>query len=473
MKLTPFITALFFSLNLSTAYAGPVATMLKEFMDKNIQMEKLKLDYHLIDLDFQSTDASKPWNLGLEASQIDSKLESASPSANDTLAKAFEGTLSKSFFSGTTLSLGAGMTQYDLTARSSGTETKYSEGIQSLSLSQDIGRNFFGIQDRADLNMALLGKEAGQVALNKGTQAQALNFYSALLKASLSRSMVAFSEEAHRRGVQHTALVRVRVRDGLREKVDLYQVEMTERSLAENVLSAKKEYQDASTELSALLQRKVLDQEIIDLMQEKIAHRKVSSIAWDQSMDAELLEKELETLKLGVKKANSGLIPTIKLNASFKNNALDDGSSKALSESTLGGSDREMVVGVALNWNIGSELESINKQKASAQLMYKEAELVAQQKAYELEISKIENQLSLIDQQIDSSLEKMKLASQVLAEYTRLYNQGRADLDRLIDAESSLINTQNGHISYLFSRELLAANLLYIDNELIQYLKSK
>lgn len=474
MKRMASLSLIFFTFaHTSSVLAGSVSNLMKEYLAKNIQVEALGLQYHLTELGTEESHASKPWTFSMSGNYVDSQLESASASAYDTKSQGATAGLSKSFFSGTTLSLNTGLTKYQLTPKSGGSSTDYSEGYQQLSLAQDLGKNFFGFSDRLGLKIADLSKEKGAVVLNKGMQAQVLSFYSALLKTSLYRSMVEFSKEAYQRGVQHTELVKRRVRDGLREKVDLYQVEMTQRSLEENVLSTQKNYEDAQTELSAMLQRKVEDHEILDLMKETIAHRPISAVSWDQSMDAEVLRKELSSLKLSLSQARNAMIPSLKLSASLKNNAQDEAQSKAFSDSTLGGEDKEMTVGVSFAWNIGSELESINKQRAKAQLIYKEAEEKSAKKAYEFEIDKMLKQLGLIDKQIDSSEEKMKLAKQVLGEYTKLYNQGRADLDRLIDAESSLINTQNGHVSYLFNREILAANLLYVDNKLMEYLESK
>lgn len=453
--------------------AKPVAPLLQEFLAKNIEVEKLGLNYHLLELNDDGAQASKPWNLSFSGTYLDSQLDSASPTAYDTVAKSGAVNLSKELFSGTSFILSTGLSQNDLTLKSGGTTTNSSEGYQQLTLSQSLGQNFFGQQDRADLKVASLNREAGVIGLSKSTQAQILNFYSTLLKTSLYRSMVDFSEQAYKRGIEHTELVKRRVRDGLREKVDLYQVEMTQRSLWENVIASKKNLLDAEAELTAMLQRKINGDEIFDLMQLNIAHQNVPTAPWEKSLDSKLMVKELEALKVGLKKAEYALIPAIKLAASLKNNGIDEQNSKAYSDGTLGGKDKEMALSLTLSWNIGSQLESINAAKNRAQLMYKEAEAKSAEITYRTELEKLQRQIELIDQQIDSSAQKVQLARQVLKEYDRLYNQGRADLDRLIDAESSLINTENGHVSYLYSREILAANLHFLNNGLVEYLEQR
>lgn len=79
-------------------------------------------------------------------------------------------------------------------------------------------------------------------------------------------------------------------------------------------------------------------------------------------------------------------------------------------------------------------------------------------------------QIDLLEKNLVSVKSRKDLALVALQEMTKLYNRGRADLDQVIRAEESLINTEKSFVQYLAQREGLIYKLASLYGTLEEYL---
>ena len=69
--------------------------------------------------------------------------------------------------------------------------------------------------------------------------------------------------------------------------------------------------------------------------------------------------------------------------------------------------------------------------------------------------------------------ERLSISRRVLKEYTRLYRVGKSDLDQLIRAEESLINTEKSLLNYYILYENQLLNLASLYGKTIEYLTKR
>jgi outer membrane protein len=85
----------------------------------------------------------------------------------------------------------------------------------------------------------------------------------------------------------------------------------------------------------------------------------------------------------------------------------------------------------------------------------------------------IQDQIAILDTNILSAKRRLSLSKLALREYNKLYSKGRADLDQLIAAEETLINTEVNFIQYLAQRERLIHGLAFLYGNLKSFMLSK
>lgn len=140
---------------------------------------------------------------------------------------------------------------------------------------------------------------------------------------------------------------------------------------------------------------------------------------------------------------------------------------------TFGKPNDEVAVGVNLTWPIGGKPQKVEETRARVQ--YETAKLKKERLAIDIvQIEKsLVDQVKVLEENLKSSNLRIKLADNALEEYTKLYERGRADLDQLIAAEETLIQTQINHIQYQSQREQLSYQLSFIYGDLAKELGAR
>ena len=174
-----------------------------------------------------------------------------------------------------------------------------------------------------------------------------------------------------------------------------------------------------------------------------------------------------------MKKIDYAFFPQIKLDASYKTNDYDaDSGSTAFKEGVIGSKHKESSVGVTVTWPIGFKSDEVEKAKVKVQLSSAQMEQQKLKRSFEQNVSFLKSRLNLLEINISSALNRVKLANRVLVEYNKLYNLGRADIDQVIRAEEDLINTEKSFVQYLANRDSLLANMATLFGSLKDYVLS-
>jgi outer membrane protein TolC len=240
-------------------------------------------------------------------------------------------------------------------------------------------------------------------------------------------------------------LVSKRVKDGLREQVDLMQAQMTEISAKEAVKSAQNEFTTVLEEIAVILHRPVLENDIKTFSKESFSPVAGSL---DQNLVFASMKAKEQLQELSLKNAENSIMPTVTLEASYETNNYDLSSGEAISGGRLGEDNDVWKLGLNATWAIGleserseKEIQSIERQKAIYQLGKVSRNNLQLEKSFK-------SKLAVLEQNLKSAAKRNELAHKVLKEYNRLYSRGRASLDQVINAEEELIRTQSDYARY-------------------------
>lgn len=467
------ISSLFYSHGVLANLSG----LTQDFLKNNADVAVAKSQIELAKLDYQAFDLQNTTNLTASTGYNDNSLESFSAFAAQFAGGAFRLPiesithtlgLEKSFSWGGELAFDNSIQ----TLKAQGAKSIYGFS-QGLTYRQSLGRDFLGRgfkKRRDELSLALKFSESSS---EQAIQTRLLEFSRGYYDVSLNKALVKLRADAQSRAKRRLSLIKARVRDGLREKVDRIQAELSYFQTIENVSSAQQNLTSALELISTAVHRKVGSDEIISLLDKsyKRTSNPVGKIQNNTNLKG--LQDQLNTTKAGLERADFNLMPEVTFQAQLRNNNFDPQEAQSISGGTFTGDNEEVAVSLNLVWPIGSKPQKVEKTRALVNYNTTKLRLDKfAQDALQSEKS-IQEQIAILDKNTLSAKRRLSLATQALREYNRLYSKGRADLDQLIAAEETLINTEVSYIQYLAQRERLIYGLAFLYGNLKSFMLSQ
>lgn len=463
-------TIIFVACFIQSSFASSsVSKMAQEYLSSNIQVIQAKASSKLSRYDFDILAATKTWSLSYADSYSDSSLENSfiSFASPPKVTKSHTFGLAKDFNWGGKLTLENSLSSFETKGVGSVSISGFSQG---LVYSQDIGQNFLGRKfykklEIAQSNYKVTDYESSD-AISDGLR-KFMNIYSV---ARLNKSLKYLQYKAFLRAKKRLRLIKKRVRDGLRERVDMYQAKSAVISQEEKNENAKLNLITSMEQLSTLLHRKVGDHEIdaYKLIVSKFKNYPKGSL--ENNLKVKGLEERKKLLAVSFNDADDSILPKASIIARYSTNDFANTNSDAFSNGTFGNSQKEVAVALNLSWNIGSRLEKIEKVQSHIRLKTASQNLT-KSKANVVEVeNSIKKQIVLFNKNIKLVGERVLLANKTLKEFNRLYKRGRADFDQVIRAEEDLINTEITFAGYLVKRDSLTYELAHLYGTLNEYL---
>lgn len=458
-KISILVTYLLFYLPVGQANLKKLSD---EFLKNNFEIYKLRTQNDVASLGYDLEDAKYSWNLSAESSYRDSKLKTLNSFSISTIESKIQTlTLSKGFDWGGSLSFSNSLEQHVYKGDKAGF-------TQSLNYSQDLGRNFFGQQDKYSLEIAQSNIGVAKHTVDANSESKLYGFAALYIRASLLKSLLDYQAQAYQRALKRMNLIKRRVRDGLREQVDLYQANNSLLQSEEELITAENNFKDALEKLSESLHRKVDKSEVEYLSYEEM---EMSLVNLEGNHNLKVLTEKLKLIEKELQKTKNDLFPALSLSVGYKTNNYDTELSNALSEGNLSGNNNELTAALKLSWNIGHESEKALSSLKKIEEMTIVKEIETQKKNLAVLSEVMKNKANNLNDIISSSRKRINLAQKTLDEYNSLYNKGRVDLDTVIRAEESLINTQRSYISHVSSHKELVYSLSLLYGDLTNYIK--
>lgn len=457
----------------SAAFAG-LENIAKDFLANNAQVKVAESQVELASLDLRAFELTRNTSLTWNSNRNENKLESFSAFAARFAGGAFrqpiETTehslgLSKGFEWGGNLAFDN--SYQEITVEGAQKIYGYSQG---LTYTQNIGRDFFGSTFSLQKNQLSYNVSFTESSSENTIQNSLLDLVRNYYQAALNKSLVKLQQDAKKRADRRLALIRKRVRDGLREKVDRIQAEISLYRADENVKTAQQNFTSTIEALSTAVHRVVPADEIVGLsdVKFKTTKRPAGNVKGNKNLKA--LQDQVKATESSLDVADRGILPAVNLEIGARNNNFEPQTGDAFSGGIIGGSNHELRLGVNLSWALGSQPEKVEKTRALVN--YNTTRLRLQKFTSDVFQSEksIKDQISLLSENMESSKKRLELAQTALKEYNRLYARGRADLDQLIQAEETLISTEINHVQYLSQREILLHSLAFLYGDLRSYL---
>ena len=418
-------TALVFSSSVNAS----LSALSSEYLESGSDNESQRMELEINSLEKGATFESKAWQLTASGKNTKSKLErsssllisSATLLPNDTETTTYNLTLSKEFFTGTTVSLSNSLVDYQNNANSNNNNKGFT---QTLSLEQDLWNNFLGRRDSLTLDIAQKTFEYQKTSTDFVTESNLYTFVSDYLKAKLDKANVELKEAATERAKKRLSLIKRRVRDGLSEKVDLYSAQTQSLAAIEGLRSEIISLESSLESLSKKVHREVNTSHISNYgLTEKSEILKVEGSIEDNKNFSKT-KKQIDYLIDSSKKAESSVYPALVFGGAYTTNNYETKDSP-ISDGMIGSENNELTVGLTLTWNIGSSAESLTKEAASIQLNK------ARMESRKVLLSLKEQENSLVKRQtevevlIKSASKRLALSNKTLKEYKKIDCRGK------------------------------------------------
>lgn len=450
---------------------GNFSQLANEFLDRNLDLKSSELQIQSAILNDQALEMGRSWMLSSGMTYSNNALDTASSfNLNQTKNLGYSLGIAKSTLFGTTFQLENNLIQTDRSqvnqAFLGNAPAKVWEFNQKVGIIQSLGQNLFGQQDQLDQSMTKTNIEINQTQ-HQNTKDLALSaFYQNYLNASYYRLLINLQTQALQRANQRTKLIDKKVKDGLREKADLYSAQATELEQKENLQARSIDLNNALKALSSSLHRYVGHDEITPLELNKTLFTAIPSGQINQNLELQTLNKKENYYKQNLEKKEMGVFPEIDLSLYYKTNQYDQSTGKAISEGLVTGPDNEWVVALGVTMPLGFGPQKTERSQGLVSLKSIQLQKEGLAKNHTQQEIYLMNQIQSLDDNIQSGKERLKLAQKVLDEYNKLYSLGRADLDQVIRAEEGLIMTQQGLARYIIDRELRVAILAQLYGKL-------
>ncbi len=439
-----------------------------EWDQQNINLIDSRTQVDLKRYDYERVDLQRTWNLNYEYNFSDSDKEN-SPSAFIPVSSKSDYhnlSLTKDFFWGGSLAFNNYLSSTDFGTSSSLAIPKFYQFNQGFTYSQSLGADFLGRLYRKEKDIASENVNLAKLEYDEKREEGLFNLLNQYTRASLTKSLITFQKEAKVRADKRLNLIRKWVRDGLRERVDLFQAQAAALAAQENVKIAMIDLDKALQSLGTSLHRDVKEREV-DPLAEKENVLKNKNLEAKENKNLKVLKSRMRIFNKRLSQAEDGVMPSILLTLGWNSNDYDADRSTAFSNGRFMEDHDEKLVKLTVSWPLGSLAKKVEKEQAA--INYNLA-----QKRFEkyssdvVEIREsLKNQLYILEKNIASIKNRVELNKKSLKEYNRLYNRGRADLDQVIRAEETLINSEISLIRQQAEFEQRFGELSYLNGTLI------
>jgi outer membrane protein len=448
-------------LMISLTTQADISTLSKEYLNSSHEIKKAETEVKLKKLAFELEDYKRPMAFSFMTNMKDSNLEQSpftkAPAQQESKTHILA--LTKNTIWGGELTLSGTMVDFE---NAQYTLKSYD---QSLSYKQDLGRNFFGRNDFLSLDAAKEDVEVAQVAYESEKSKNLLAFISSYLAMKRDITLLGLQNLALDRAQKRLNLVKRQVKDGLKERVDLYSSQTSLNQQKELLNDRRSSLYASIMALEAKLERKVNAKEVRAYDLKKVNMPELPTKKIDQNLNLQMLERKIQYLSLMEKSADNSIFPSISLEGEYETNNYDQ-TQTPISDGTFGSDNNSKSVSLTISMPIGFEIEKRNLRMARVNKMHAEYEKKLLVKQLDTNIAKLKSTLEYLDNNIKSVINRYRLAKKTVDEYFSLYNKGRANLDQVIRAEEALIQTEQSFVQYINQRDIQYYTLLDLYGDL-------
>jgi len=410
----------------------------------------------------------RPFVFALESEKSTSNLISSplvlSPAEEKTTTHT--AAFSKEFIWGGEFSLSGSLYDYESTS-------DYKSYSQEFKYTQDIGRNFFGRNEFLSREVKELEVTYQEKKYDNVKSKALLDFIAKFIDVKKEVTLFELQKEALERAKRRLKLIKRQVKDGLKERVDLYSSESGYSYQKEQLEQKRASLLVSKKNFEVKLDRNVNLDSFPPYEVKKMKLQNIPEGELDENFDIQAIRSKLVYLEKNYENADNSVFPVIELSASYQTNHINTSQDSPFKDGTFGSDNNAKVIGLSVSIPIGFNVEQnarsqANLAKMQAQYEYKLLKVQVYKK-----IEQIKVRLLALQRNIESVADRYELSKKTVDEFNKLYNKGRANLDQVLRAEEELIQTEQAFVQYNVQRELEIYSLYDLYGKLVEKVTEK
>jgi len=400
----------------------------------------------------------------------DKKAQASTVAGSQTKKHSFSLGLEKKLSTGTTLSLDAtaAKTRSDSTFSSL---NPYNEALVELTVKQELGKNFFGLADRADIKLTKLDIENSEFTALDDIEEILYQAQKAYWNLVLKNEELAIREDIFNSAKHLYEIYQSKHSIGLVEESELLAIEALVYTRESDLAVAGLEFETAKNNLLFLLNQgdfkdKIKPKDKLSADSDKVNLYQMLEESIGSRRDYKRIKNELKKSKIDLVVKKNALWPQIDIEATFARNNINSQRSSAW-EGISGNSNDEISLGLTIevpleNREAKAELEKIRLEDCQLLLRLKRVERLILQ-----EINDKVNQVNTSDNQVKLYRSIIKLHQKKLDNQIKRIGYGRSNADTLIQYEDDLLKTRLALATSLYTYRVSLIGLDLTKNVLL------
>jgi len=415
-------------------------------LSNNFDIQLAQFDAQLKAADLDDARSIYDTIVEVEAKYKDDELKSAS-TLSGTKAKMhnYDFGISRKLPTGTTLELDF-ENERSWTDSTTATVNPAHESLLKLTLKQELGKNFFGIEDRSNIKITKIDIEnAEYTSLDKIEESlsQVQKTYWEIVKhlniVKIRKDMVLYAQELFQINEE-------KIQKGIIESPQLLSSQANLRQKEIDLILAENDLYYYINKLKLLLNiqdknKIILPKQEFDINVSKLDLDKTLRTAFYYRRDYSKARNEVESKRINLVMKKTSLFPEIDLEASVARNGLDDHFSQAINDITSE-DNPEYFLGLKIrfpleNRQAKSEFNKAKIEDAKALLNLKKVE-------YQIliDIKDSVRNSNILGESLKRWLDVVKLQEDKLSAELKHYQYGRSDTDTIIKYQDDLLNSK-------------------------------
>jgi len=329
------------------------------------------------------------------------------------------------------------------------------EAVAKIGITQEIGRNFFGLKDRGDIAITKLDIENSDYTSLEKIEKYLGEVQLAYWRIALKKEELAVKKALLRRAQHLYAIHKDKKELGLVESPELLASEANVKERERDILVAESELKNAQDELEFMLnlnpgvEVESSDKLSVDEVEMPLYVRSLNR-AIDHRRDYIRAKNEVESSKIKIEVQKNNLWPQIDLELTFARNGLDTTFSKALQN--IGKEDNpEYYFGINFSLSLENRDAKAKLSKAELEKMQRVLKLKSIERKIALDIDTGIRQLQIAISRYNLHKEIVQLQEDKLKEEERRFATGRSNTDMLIRYQDDLLTAQLLLAQYAFA----------------------
>ena len=400
----------------------------------------------------------------------DEKTKTSVLYGDKTILNTYNAGFQKKLFTGTTIGLDALHTRTD-TDSPFNTFNPTHEATAGISISQPLGKNIFGLSDRAQVEITKLDIENSEFTSLDNMEQILANIQIAYWNFALKNEELRIKKDILRKAERLNQIYKEKHKSGLAENVDALAVEANLTVRESDVLMAKLQLDTAKINLLFLLNEEDITKKIRPVDQLDITPQLVSltpSIkrAIEFRRDYKKVKNSLDLMNINLSVKKNALWPEIDLTASFERNGIDVSGDDAW-DNLKDEENREYTVGVAFKFPLENsyaraEYKETKMQKKQLILVLKKTE-----RKILSDINNSVNKVNTLRYQVDLSSTLVSLQENKFNEESKRLKFGRSNSDLIIRYENDLLEALLNYARNIFEYRKSVIELDLAQNTLL------